>query len=392
LELPTADYTLNIAPAAGTPIVASFQAPIQTLDLQGKSLVVVASGFLNPSVNSDGPAFGLFAALPTGGALIPLPTSKARVQVIHNSADLAADTVDVYLGTTLLLDNFAFRTASPFIDAPAEIGVEIKIALANSTSSADAIATFPETLAANETYIIVADGIVSPTGYTPAEPFNLFIKSGAREVSVGNNVDILVHHGSTDAPTVDVREVAPLQFTVVDDISYGEFVGYGPIPPGNYQLAVQTADGVTTVVTYVANLTGLPSPAPALTILASGFLDPAVNSNGPAFGLYLATPAGGALTPLPVVAGIEQISPATNVVVYPNPAEDFVAVEYTLQNPEEIQIQLTDVSGKIVSTVNQGTVTGFQRQLIATSELSKGLYLLEVKSARGSSFKKVSIR
>jgi len=51
----------------------------------------------------------------------------ARVQVIHNSADAAAAVVDVWLDDVLLLDDFAFRTASPFIDAPA--GEEFTIAI-----------------------------------------------------------------------------------------------------------------------------------------------------------------------------------------------------------------------------------------------------------------------
>ena len=51
----------------------------------------------------------------------------ARLQVIHNAADPIADEVDVYLNGTLALDNFAFRTATPFIDVPA--GVEINIGL-----------------------------------------------------------------------------------------------------------------------------------------------------------------------------------------------------------------------------------------------------------------------
>lgn len=63
----------------------------------------------------------------------------ARVQVIHNSADLAAQTVDVYLNDDLLLDDFMFRTASPFIDAPAGVQLSIEVAPINSTSSADAI-------------------------------------------------------------------------------------------------------------------------------------------------------------------------------------------------------------------------------------------------------------
>jgi hypothetical protein len=45
-------------------------------------------------------------------ALTYTSQATARLQVIHNSADLAASTVDVWLDNTLLLDNFAFRTSA----------------------------------------------------------------------------------------------------------------------------------------------------------------------------------------------------------------------------------------------------------------------------------------
>ena len=48
----------------------------------------------------------------------------ARLQVIHNAADPGAVSVDIYLNGTLLLDNFGFRDATPYIDAPA--GTPIK--------------------------------------------------------------------------------------------------------------------------------------------------------------------------------------------------------------------------------------------------------------------------
>ena len=43
----------------------------------------------------------------------------ARLQVIHNAADPGAVAVDIYLNGSLLLDNFGFREATPYIDAPA---------------------------------------------------------------------------------------------------------------------------------------------------------------------------------------------------------------------------------------------------------------------------------
>ena len=59
--------------------------------------------------------------------------STARLQVIHNAADPGAASVDIYLNDGLLLDDFAFRAATPFIDAPAN--QDISIGVAHGTSS-----------------------------------------------------------------------------------------------------------------------------------------------------------------------------------------------------------------------------------------------------------------
>ncbi|SDI35878.1 DUF4397 domain-containing protein, partial [Winogradskyella thalassocola] len=144
----------------------------------------------------------------------------ARIQAIHNSADLAAETVDVYLNDIILLNDFQFRTASPFIDAPAGVELSLKVAPGNSASSADAIYEINPTLAANETYILVADGNISASGYTATSNFAIEVFAGAREAaSTIGNTDILVHHGASDAPTVDVNEVTGPAI-LVDDISY----------------------------------------------------------------------------------------------------------------------------------------------------------------------------
>ena len=166
----------------------------------------------------------------------------ARVQVIHNSADAAAAQVDIYINGALAVDDFTFRTATPFLDLPADTEISVAVAPSNSASVADAIATFPFTLTANQTYVIVADGIVSPTGYVPAKPFALNVYSGARESSTATGrTDILVHHGSTDAPTVDFVETGETPRTVVNNISYGQFRGYTEAPTKDYTLHVRNS-------------------------------------------------------------------------------------------------------------------------------------------------------
>ncbi|GAL69414.1 T9SS type A sorting domain-containing protein [Jejuia pallidilutea] len=123
---------------------------------------------------------------------------------------------------------------------------------------------------------------------------------GRETAGTSGNTDLLVHHGSTDAPTVDVNEVSGPS-VLVNDISYGEFDpnGYLELPTADYTINISTADGVTVVASYDAPLATLGLNNAAAVVVASGFLDPTVNSNGPAFGLWVALPSGGALVALP---------------------------------------------------------------------------------------------
>ncbi len=324
LELPTADYSLQVQDETGTVAVAQFAAPLATLELDGAALVVVASGFLNPANNSDGPAFGLFAALPEGGDLVELPAediSTAKIQVIHNSADEAAEVVDVYLNDDLLLDDFAFRTATPFVDVTAGVDFTVSIAPANSASVADAIADFSYNLAANSTSILVANGIISATGYNPAEAFDIYVYGMGREVAAQEaNTDVLVFHGATDAPTVDVVE-PNAQLQLVDNMPYSAYDGYLELPTADYSLQVQDETGTVAVAQFAAPLATLELDGAALVVVASGFLNPANNSDGPAFGLFAALPEGGDLVELPA----EDISTAKIQVIH-NSADEAAEV------------------------------------------------------------------
>ena len=226
----------------------------------------------------------------------------ARLQVIHNAADPGAEMVDVYLNGDLLLDDFAFRTATPFIDAPANVELEIGVAPGTSESAEDVIATFPVTLAPNETYVAIANGVLDTTMFA-ANPdmkdiaFTLFAKGGAREAAMeAGNVEFFAFHGATDAPTVDViaRDVG----TLVDNAAYGDMTDYLSVPPASYVLDVTPGeDNETVVASFEADLSGLAGGA--ATVVASGFLDPTMNQDGPAFGLFAALPTGGPLVEFP---------------------------------------------------------------------------------------------
>lgn len=186
----------------------------------------------------------------------------ARLQVIHNAADPAAASVDIYLDDIKLIDNFEFRKATPFIDAPAGVEVKIGVAPSTSTSPADIIATIPVTLTPNTTNIAIANGVLNPTSFA-ANPdgkptaFQLFLKADAREKATNaENVEFAVLHGATDAPAVDVY--ARGAGKLVAGAAYGGIADYLSVPPASYTLDIRPKDDEKTLVsTFKGDLSTL---------------------------------------------------------------------------------------------------------------------------------------
>jgi len=307
--LSTDDYVLQVTLENGTAVLQHYRALLATLGLEGDAITVLASGFLEPSNNQNGPDFGLWAALPEGGDLVELEAdSIAQVQVIHNCADLAASMVDVRINGELEdeLDDLSFRFASPFL--PIDAGEELSITVNAPDSEDDSNPLFTldltEGVEPNQKYIILAEGIISETGYSPGSdeaPFALNVFTpAAQSAAEDGNVDVLVSHGSTDAPTVDVNEILVPVPELVNDISFGETQGYVELISDNYALEVALASNGDEVATYTAPLDNLGLTNAAITVVASGFVDPENNSDGPSFGLWTALPSGGPLLELPL--------------------------------------------------------------------------------------------
>ncbi len=373
-SLPQGSFYLDLTLSNSTTPIFTYG--VNTNGLGGQAGIVFASGFLDPAANNNGEEFGLFLAL-ANGTVVELEAPLAQVQAIHNSAAPAAASVDVYasfgLNTILLIDNFNFRTATPFVDVPAQTPVYLAIAPANSTSIADSIAGLGAivTLEEGNAYTLMAIGNVG-TGFA-ANPdgintgFRLLAADNAPiTASSGSGIDIRVIHGSTDAPTVDVeaRGVAVL----VDNARYGDVYPTFNVPSNNYTLDVKTADGSTIVKSYSAPLSGFNNVG--VTVFASGYLDSTANNNGAAFGLFAATPQGVVIA-LPEVASnvsTNNIS-LNNLNAYPNPASDFVIV----RNYNE-DLLITDMAGKAIRTVK--AEIGSSETRISVADLPNGVYFI----------------
>ncbi len=266
-------------------------------------------------------SFFLCVAAAVGLTTVASAQQSAKLQIIHNAADKAAAVVDIYVGSELAVDNVAFQSATPYGDVPAGIPLRVGIAPGASTSVADTIASFTVTLEPNVTYIAVANGVLTPDAFAPNPAgasigFTLFPIANARtEAAIATNVDILVFHGVTDAPAVDIY-AGPNK--VVGALGYGEASSYLPVPPGVYPIAVAPAGG-SPIARYTADVTNLVGQS--VTIVASGFLDAGANGGGSPFGLYAVTAEGGPFIPLPP----QQNEPKARVQIVHNAADPAAA-------------------------------------------------------------------
>ncbi len=302
------DYTIEVAISGSGNTVQYYNAPLATLGLDGAAITVLASGFVNPSANSNGESFGLWVATSGGGGLIPLQiVDLAQIQVIHNSADLALATVDVRINGALpeALDDITFRSATNFMTLAAGEALNITVHEANSVDASNPIyeLSLPGGLSANEKYIAIAQGIDSEFSYQPGSnevPFGITIFAGARSDADEGNTAVLVYHGATDAPTVSVNELSVPVPGLVSDLVYNNFTPYIELANANYVLELTQSSNEEVIATYAAALQTLGLTGQAITVLASGFVLPENNSDGPGFGLFVARAEGGNLIPLPL--------------------------------------------------------------------------------------------
>lgn len=394
LSVAPATYFLEITPGNdNNTVVAAYTANLSTL--AGQAITLFASGFLNPADNQNGEPFGLFACL-TNGTVIALPltgavTDSAQIQIIHNAADPAAASVDIYVNGSLLLDNFVFRTATPFVTVPAGVTLTVGVAPANSTSANDAIATFDLVLTPNSKNIAIANGVLNPANFASnpdavSTGFTIWLDTNAQTAATNPaKVDVKVVHGSTDAPTVDVL-IQGVSTPIVDNAKYGDITSYLEVDPITYTLVLTPGNDNNTVVKkYAAPLTT--AQGGAAVVFASGFLNPAANQSGPAFGLYACLPSGFVLA-LPDITTVSANMPSNGLVsIFPNPASDFIIINN--QDENLINVQLFDIAGKLI--MDYGVILSNTYKAFSTSEINNGSYLLRISKGNEITNHKVMV-
>ncbi len=224
---------------------------------------------------------------------LPLMAQNARIQLIHNSADLDAGNMQINVdGDSLTSINF--RNATPYQDIAG--GAHDFEFIVQDPSGAGPVAVGPVSvnLTAGTSYVGIIDGIsplnlargayVVPDG-RDIEMTIITVGDARETANSTTSVELFIHHGATDAEVVDI--IANSTATLADDLDYGQSTGYQVLPPAIFQLDVTPGNDNTTILgTFEADLTGLTGGT--AVVCASGFSDPASNEGGPEVALLVA--------------------------------------------------------------------------------------------------------
>ncbi|MCU0424853.1 MAG: T9SS type A sorting domain-containing protein [Candidatus Kapabacteria bacterium] len=234
------------------------------------------------------------------------------LQFVHLSADPALSPVTVWAGVPVFgmtqfipaAQNIAFRNATPAISAvpnPFIAGAQIPVSLfidsaltANITAVSNTTAT-PTIPGGQFTGLRLRRGanISFVRGVQDAAMFAANPSGTSTRLSISTLVDtasvsptsvrILFYNAATDAPGIDViiRETNDL---LAAQVGYDQAVAYN-IPDGNYTFDVYQGNPRRLIASYSAPLRTLGYTGQRVVIAATGFLNPAQNRNGAAFGL-----------------------------------------------------------------------------------------------------------
>lgn len=380
ISVPNADYFVNISLPNQDNALFTYAAPLKTLSTDGEPLVVFASGFLDPSQNMNGPAFGLFAVLRTGAVVeLPLQTT-AKLQIVHNAPDALASSVDVYSDVsgsiTLLLDNFAYRTATPFLSIPSNKNFKVWIAPGNSTSYTQSVYETELNLPGGVEMVALAQGVIDTSKYEngASVTFDLFPAITPVSSLENGKVTLTIVHGSTDAPAVDVRVGSSTGALLAEGVVFGDATSPIVADANDLVVNILPAGTNTVVASYDAPLSTFKDSA--ITVMASGFLSPNMPSGkdaGEAFGLFVVTASGRVIALQNKSTSVKNILDNNSVSVYPNPVKDVL----TVTTPYEVQsIEIRSLDGRIINSVNA-------QNFINLDNLNNGTYMVTVVTNQG---------
>jgi len=92
------------------------------------------------------------------------------------------------------------------------------------------------------------------------------------------------------------------------------------------------------------------------------------------------------------VTGIENHeSFLTNMIVYPNPSSENVNFKFNIKTAQQVNIEITDINGKLIRSTNFGKIQGETNQNMNISGIAKGTYFVKIKGEDATETRKLVI-
>ncbi|MFI5221637.1 MAG: T9SS type A sorting domain-containing protein [Bacteroidia bacterium] len=385
----------------------------------GKAAILFTSGvnIANTSNPVGAASFSLNIAF-SNGTVKQLNPVWGKFQVIHNSADSAYDSLDVYYNNTLY--TLGFRTATALVKIPAYTPLKLSIALKHSSSNASAFYTSNFVLDSSTGYtnLIIGQGpdqtpahITNPEGVSTS--FTVKTYKGLKDTAMYYaNVDLLYFHGATDLMKTNMLGYNGTMFISKGDI-YSTFHNQISYNPAINNLEFDLNDGymdTTLIKKIVGNIgsrtkqVGVIFPSGyyshLMTFLKYSVNDSTLNANMTQvqqtriLGLYIAWADGSidTIQTAKINDGVkESFLDKTGISFYPNPVSDQLNISIDLKAPATIKTEFTDITGKVIRSSENNCTTGHQLVIIETKDLKEGFYFCSVSINGQKLVKKICV-
>lgn len=323
--------------------------------------------------------------------------SAQMVQGVYAGNDPTLTAIDVYYTVGPISvgksDDVGGGEAVAFLEVPANLSITASIADASSNSISDAFYSDSYSFPADTNYIQIVNGLRSPGDYAP-NPDGRSTAVAVHEIdnvrrfaSNPDSTDLIVYHGSTDSPELDVTLGSAGQ--VAGGLSYGEVGDYFTVPTGE-QLTfdIRRASDGEVVGSFVGGLSAAWTGR-AGVLLIRGFADPSANPGGVDLGVTVVSSTGSsfdfsAVTGTGVAARDEASESGDRAfdAMYPNPAAEATTVEFAAAEPGPATIRVFDLLGRQVrGSQRVDVVRGTNTVDVDLNGLASGWYSIVVDGA-----------
>jgi hypothetical protein len=378
LTVPTENEEWLLFSAADS--LTALSAPLDTLNMNQHTITALTCD----EWTDEG--VSLWLSEETGGPMqhlstlfIPDPPVFCDVQIIHASSDTMLHSVDIWVNDSLLFPNFQFESASVF--TPIQCNEEVILRIMQVGNASSVLFTDTLMLAPNQQYRLILWGIFDSQHYNPSPELSWFIDENFNASSVeSGNADIRFFHTAADIGDIQVNEasipVVPFYNVVgVGEMSYTQSLAANE----NYGIELINASSQFLYETYALPALEQGWENRSVTLISTGFRQPANNSNGEPLEVWALLPDG-SMSALPQFVLTENKLTQIEVSIAPNPAHESVRLNATAFGTGWATLQLIGPEGEILLEKKCLTMGGIINESINVQSIPSGLYNIRITS------------